>query len=97
MTEDAVLLCCKLFFNKQNFSSEELVVFSFPKCAKKNAEWVHRCRQADTINLKTARICSKHFQEDDIDPSCLRKRSLGIKCRMFVKKDAIPSENLQSR
>ena len=54
--------------------------------------------RADPINVESARICSKHFTEADLDPSCISKKKLGFKCKLNLKEDAaIPSMNLPLR
>ena len=37
----------------------------FPANAQLSQEWVNRCHSDTTIRVKTARICSKHFLEED--------------------------------
>ena len=84
--------------NKTKACQEEgISFFSFPKCYKMRMVWEHKCYRRDPINIKTSRICSKHFKEEDMDPSCMMKRSLGVKCLMRLKVDAVPSQNLPYR
>ena len=39
--------------------------FRFPKCPKLQRKWLQFCKRADKINLLNARICSKHFSDED--------------------------------
>lgn len=77
--------------NRQSSSKQNFSFFVFPNDSKRRAEWIHRCGRADPINPRTARICSKHFQDEDFYPTTIMKRSFGIKCKLLLKQDAIPS------
>ena len=71
--------------------------FALSKCAKRRTTWEERCERAYPLNVNVARTCSKHFKEEDIDHTCPQKRKFGIQRKTFLKNEAIPSRNLQTR
>ena len=85
----------KCFNNSSN--SPGLSFFSFPKVNQ--SEWLHRCARKDKINIKTARVCGKHFLDDDLDESYKIQRSVmptNVKLKPKLKTGAVPSFNLPS-
>ncbi|VEN46707.1 unnamed protein product [Callosobruchus maculatus] len=66
--------------------------FSFPKDKKVCDQWILRCYQKHKFNIKTARICSDHFLENDY---CLKEKILELPQNKWkLKSDAVPSVNL---
>ncbi len=65
----------------------------FPKDPEISARWVIACHREDTVNPKTARICSRHFTPDDYEKD-LRQELLNNKLVLRLKKGAIPSQRL---
>lgn len=66
--------------------------FRFPR--KKNfcQNWVLKCYQQHKFNVQTARICPKHFSEDDY---CVKEKLLKLPQNKWkLKNDAMPSLNL---
>ncbi|KAJ3665372.1 hypothetical protein Zmor_000869 [Zophobas morio] len=67
--------------------------FRFPKDQNLRQEWVSFCNRKDTVNAKTARVCSVHFA-----PECLMKSmqhkllEYSPKNRRKLKSDALPTE-----
>ena len=71
--------------------------FALSKCAKRRTTGKERCERAYPLNVNVARTCSKHFKDEDIDHTCPQKRKFGIQRKTFLKNEAIPSRNLQTR
>ena len=97
MKRHGSLLRQKVFFKKHVAGGKIIIFFALPKNIERRATWKQRCGRAETLDYKVAQICSKHFAEEDMDTTCLLKRKFGMKCRMFLKSDAIPSLNLPTR
>lgn len=90
----AVFGCCSSN-KKKSKSYTKCRFFTFPRDKKMCAEWIHKCCQKHKFNIKTARICSKHFTNDDF---LLRERLLELpKDKWKLKPDAIPSLHLASK
>lgn len=81
--------------NQAKGFSPDTKFFSFPKDKELEAKWKHICKREDKFILKTARICSKHFCDEDYERN-LKHELLGYKPKKYrpLKKDAIPSKNL---
>ena len=73
---------------------QDISFFRFPKNKAIREAWLQKCGRADELNLDNAAICSKHFSEDDYDPSYLVKKALLPNVLPRLKSDAIPSLNL---
>lgn len=70
--------------------------FPFPKDKDKlQAVWKHVCKREDKFNIKNARVCSKHFSDDDYERN-LKHELLGYTPKNYrtLKKNAVPSKNL---
>ena len=71
---------------------EKVKYFSFPSDKTMSAKWLKACGKVDKFNVKSARICSKHFLEtdyrlkDQLLNTCVKKKQL--------KKTSIPSQYL---
>ncbi|CAH0549831.1 unnamed protein product [Brassicogethes aeneus] len=66
--------------------------FTFPTDKEICKLWVEKCHQKHNFNIKNARICSKHFSDDDF---CDKEKLLKLpKNKWKLKNDAIPSFNL---
>ena len=48
-------------------SPREASYHRFPKNEEMNKVWLNACRRKDPVNVKTAYICSDHFQEADFE------------------------------
>ena len=75
-------------------SPKEASYFRFPKDLSIQKIWIDLCKRQDKINPTTARICSAHFKDEDFERD-LRNELLNIPVRKLLKKNAIPSQNLQ--
>ena len=45
---------------------DSLKLFSFPRDKVVCAKWLRLCGRADFVNVNTARICSKHFSNNQL-------------------------------
>lgn len=55
--------------NNPGSASAGLVHYhKFPKELVAQKKWVYLCGRADKFNIKTSRICSAHFEEEDYVP-----------------------------
>ncbi|KAK5646413.1 hypothetical protein RI129_004877 [Pyrocoelia pectoralis] len=81
--------------NQAKAFSREAKFFSFPKDKKVEGIWRHLCKRNDKFNVRSARICSKHFSDDDYKRN-LKHELLPYKPKKYrlPKKEAIPSKNL---
>nr|CAH7725046.1 unnamed protein product [Callosobruchus chinensis] len=66
--------------------------FRFPQDEDLSKQWINVCRRNDTINLKNARICSIHFEQNSFEIP-LRQRLLQYspKNSRTLKCDAMPT------
>ncbi|GAB6029826.1 hypothetical protein CHUAL_014165 [Chamberlinius hualienensis] len=89
------MVCCSVYGCNNNHRKKELTFFRFPKDENLMKQWIWACRRKDQLNMKTARICSVHFQESDQYRS-LQHELLGYtpKCSRKIKVDAVPSLHL---
>lgn len=79
-------------FNEGKKKSENISFFAFPKDNNLLKQFLHFCRRADKINVKTARICSAHFkEEEDILVSDFLV-AYGIPARKRLKTTAVPTQ-----
>lgn len=86
----AVNGCKNYFLTKKNKS--EVKFFRFPAKIELANLWVKLCANKRLINVKSARICSAHFNDNDWR---LKDRLLNIPMEMrHLKPDAVPSKNL---
>lgn len=78
----------------KNFSNN-VMLFRFPKNEDLQKRWVAACKRADHINVKTARVCSLHFDDSSYERN-LRFELLGYTARnrRLLKPDAVPFLNL---
>lgn len=88
----AVVGCSSTSNKKSKYFCLERRFFRFPKDKNICEKWILKCYQRDKFNIETARICSKHFSENDFE----RKEKL-LKLpekKWKLKRDAIPSLKL---
>ena len=87
---------CSVFgcdINNNNGNSDEISFHKFPSDAKICKQWVLLCRRKDKLNVKTARVCSKHFKSEDfITPNPIFAE-YGMKVIVQLKRDVgvVPS------
>ena len=92
----AVYGCSSSYRN--NVEKKTISLYHFPKDPEISKKWVNACKRKDSINIKTARICSFHFKPDDYARS-LKHELLGY-CPTNARKlknDAIPTQNLYEK
>ena len=70
---------------------DKLSLFKFPKERATREAWISFCAKDIYYQFEHAAICEKHFEAKYFRDTNLIKRSLGIKCRMFLKDGAIPT------
>lgn len=81
---------CNMDNNAKDFCST-ISFHSFPNDKTVCKRWVYLCRRKDVFNIKTARICSKHFKPDDfIIPNPVYAQ-YNLKVKAQVKKTSSPS------
>uniref|UniRef100_A0A1Y1NJG2 THAP-type domain-containing protein n=1 Tax=Photinus pyralis TaxID=7054 RepID=A0A1Y1NJG2_PHOPY len=85
---------CTTANGSKQFSSN-LMFFRFPNDQNIQKRWVLACNRPGHINVKTARVCSKHFDESSYERN-LRFELLGYTARnrRLLKPDAVPFLNL---
>ncbi|CAH1955273.1 unnamed protein product [Acanthoscelides obtectus] len=68
---------------------------SFPQDPNLSKKWLHLTKRKDKVNIKSARVCSKHFCESAYKIN-LKHTLLGYTPKSYraLKDDAIPTENL---
>ncbi|XP_072389801.1 uncharacterized protein [Diabrotica undecimpunctata] len=92
----SVANCKNNFYkNKKSDSVQQIAFFTFPKNTNLEKIWIMRCCRKDTINIKTARVCSNHFKKDDFVDD-MYARIMGTRPKLKLKDGAIPSKNLKS-
>ncbi|KAJ8914789.1 hypothetical protein NQ315_014531 [Exocentrus adspersus] len=93
----AVCRCNSDNQSKKNPYSD-IKFFHFPKDETLCKKWLLATKREDKFNLKTACICSKHFQDTDYKLN-LQHELLNYKPKRYrgLKDDAVPSLNLPSR
>lgn len=62
----------------------------FPKNDSLQKFWVNCCRRKDQFNVQTAKVCSRHFNEEDFERD-LQNELLGGKPRKILKENSVPS------
>ncbi|CAH1106300.1 unnamed protein product [Psylliodes chrysocephalus] len=66
--------------------------FTFPTAKETRKMWVQKCYQKHNFNVKNARICWKHFSDEDF---CIKEKILKLpKNKWKLKEDAVPLLNL---
>ncbi|KAL1488760.1 hypothetical protein ABEB36_010800 [Hypothenemus hampei] len=77
--------------------SKNIRFFTFPSNPKFASAWKTACCRKDKFNVKTSRVCDKHFKEIDFEKN-LKHELLGYKPKNFrgLKPNAIPSQFLPS-
>ena len=74
--------------------SDGVSLFLFPTDENLRHQWTKQvqrtraCWQGPTVN---SCLCSDHFTEDSFDPSSLTAAKLGMKRKLLLKSDAIPT------
>ena len=74
--------------------SDGVSLFLFPTDAKLKQEWIKQVqRTRDYWSTPTANscLCSDHFTEDCFEPSSLTAVKLGLKRKVMLKPDAVPT------
>ncbi|QQP53794.1 THAP domain-containing protein 9, partial [Caligus rogercresseyi] len=67
----------------------------FPKRMDLQQKWVHACHREDPISLRTARICSRHFEFECFERIMSNyERTSSSKIRRKLKIDATPTLHL---
>ena len=92
MPSNCAIATCKNY-EKSVKRDKSISYHLFPKDKKLAALWLNKCRRKDKVNLKSARVCSIHFTEEEIIIDRIN-RTLGLKERTKLKKGAIPSLHL---
>lgn len=68
--------------------------FRFPINTGLCNQWINKCSRTDKFNLKTARICSIHFNAEDFERN-LMQEILNIEhAPKKLKEGAVPTQNL---
>lgn len=57
----------------------------FPKAEPLSKAWLNACRRKDFVNVKTAYVCSEHFQEQDFERD-LRGELMNLPSRRMLKR-----------
>lgn len=90
---------CNVDNQAKNFD-KNIRFFTFPKDEKYRKEWIRLCKRDDAFNVKTARMCSIHVNQEDYVRN-LKYELLGYMPRngsiRALKEDAIPSKHLPAR
>lgn len=85
--------------NKIGSSSREVQFHGFPKDSKLQKQWIILCRREDEFNVKTAKVCSSHFDKDKDympEPSLLEEYGLESKVAK-LKPRTVPSKCLPGK
>lgn len=83
---------CSTNNNKKSKDVSDCRFFRFPREKEVCEQWVLKCYQKHKFNVKTSRICSKHFLESDY---CLKDKLLKLPPKQWkLKSDAVPSLQL---
>lgn len=78
--------------NKRSKNILDLRFFRFPRDKQVCEQWILKCYQKFKFNVKTSRLCSRHFVESDY---CLKEKLLKLPQNKWkLKSDAIPSLHL---
>lgn len=98
------MVCCSVYGCKSNHYKKQktndgvginIRFYRFPQNSEMAQRWKFKCYRSDNFNIKTARICDKHFVPTDYVRN-LKHELLGYSpksCRK-LKDDAVPSVNL---
>ncbi|XP_037907228.1 THAP domain-containing protein 1-like [Hermetia illucens] len=79
----------------QGKKGSTLRFFRFPKNKTICEEWRKLCEKSRKIDFKNARVCSKHFLQDDYKLQDILLETLESKRRL--KDDAVPSQYLREQ
>lgn len=58
---------CRSHSTKAKASGERIIFFTFPKDPELSKQWLQECYRKDKVNTDMARICSKHFVNEDFE------------------------------
>lgn len=85
--------CCVATCKNDSRNSTSVIYHTFPKDASLCSAWAVKCKRADAINTKNARVCSDNFVPTDYSDD-MKNRILGLPAKKLLRHDAIPSINL---
>ena len=75
-------------------SGQDTIYHRFPhQDASRTKQWLLACKRLDSVNPRTAMVCSNHFIQEDYQRD-LRNELLGIPLRKKLKSSAIPRHHL---
>lgn len=75
--------------NKKSKEVSDCRFFRFPRNKQVCEQWILKCYQQHKFNVKTSRICSKHFAESDYR---LKEKLLELPQNKWkLNSDAVPS------
>lgn len=89
--------CCAMYGCSEQTQKGMIRLHRFPQNEDISKQWVFLCRRNDKIIVENARICSKHFSEDQYDHVALNKcNMLGYtpQTSKLLLTDAKPDINL---
>ena len=90
MPDCAVALCGNY---SRKTKGKNISYHSFPQNADLRNIWITKCKRADTVNVRTARICSDHFSEEDYEDGS-RAKFMNEACSKKLKENVFPHLNL---
>lgn len=71
--------------------SDNTAVFQFPSDPLLRDEWINAVRRKDFIPTSASKICIEHFLDRDFETSPSLLKTLGIKKKLRLNRDAVPS------
>ena len=71
-------------------SPKDATYHTFPKDRELQKLWIIACKREGTINVRHARICSQHFNENDYERD-LQHELLNLPQRKRLKANAVPT------
>ena len=83
------MVVCAIYGCSENHRGTR-TFFRFPRNKVYQDIWINCCERKSKINIRSARVCCRHFTESDFKEN-------GIKSRKVLKVDATPSLYLPSQ
>lgn len=80
----SVAICGNNYYKQKSRGQQQIAFFTFPKDEKLQKLWIMRCHRKDKINIRTARVCSDHFREEDFVDD-MYSRMMGTKPKLKLK------------